>query len=146
MNYCMGGIINCILLPEYCDPQSWDGLAETSINSLNINIVWALRAVRGYLYCQDQDQKAFMFCVQLLSLFSYTLFLIWKSHQTKIQYFNFKNDKLSLNTKIYQHLYQNCQFSKHWLEKNKSPCLCEYRLWKAAVCCFSFILNAFLWI
>ena len=67
-----------------------DGLAETSINSLNINIVWALRDVRGYLYCQDQDQKAFMYCVHFFSLFSYTSFLIWKSHQPKIQYFNFK--------------------------------------------------------
>ena len=119
MNYCMGGIINCILLPEYCDPQWWDGLAETSINSLNINIVWALRDVWGYLYCKDQE-PSFLFSLFLLY---FALLLIWKSHQPKIQYFNFRNDKLILTTKIYQHLYQTCQFSKHWLEKNKSPCL-----------------------
>ena len=26
--------------------------------------------MRGYLYCQDQDQKAFMFCVLYIHLFS----------------------------------------------------------------------------
>ena len=69
-----------------------DGLAETSINSLNINIVWALRDVRGYLYCQDQDQKpSSMLHIGMCSSFFVTFFLCFnlKISSTKNSIFQF---------------------------------------------------------